>query len=136
MTTKREERKQRSEAERVHREQAKHAQVMRKRFFFVAGDKRHFGCAGESAHLSRFRQTALGMSLEPANRRIVDHDVKRLAGQRREIRQQVLQEHLDLGDGDAAAKVGLDAIVVFVPVDEVHRFGPSLECKKGRRGGA
>ena len=37
MTTKREERKQRSEAERVHREQAKHAQVMRKRFFFVAG---------------------------------------------------------------------------------------------------
>jgi hypothetical protein len=37
MTSKREERKQRSEAERSHREQLKHAQVMRKRFFFVAG---------------------------------------------------------------------------------------------------
>jgi hypothetical protein len=37
MTSKREERKQRSEAERVYREQSKRAQVMRKRFFLVAG---------------------------------------------------------------------------------------------------
>jgi hypothetical protein len=37
MTSKREERKQRSEAERVHREQTKRAQSMRKRFFLVAG---------------------------------------------------------------------------------------------------
>ena len=37
MSTKREERKQRSEADRVYREQMKRAQAMRKRFFFVAG---------------------------------------------------------------------------------------------------
>ena len=37
MSTKREERKQRSEAERIHREQMKRAQVVRNRLFFVAG---------------------------------------------------------------------------------------------------
>jgi hypothetical protein len=37
MMSKREERKQRSEAERVYREQTKRAQAMRKRFFLVAG---------------------------------------------------------------------------------------------------
>ena len=37
MSTKREERKQRSEADRVYREQMKRAQVMRKRFFVIAG---------------------------------------------------------------------------------------------------
>ena len=37
MSTKREERKQRSEAERIHREQVKRAQVVRNRLFFVAG---------------------------------------------------------------------------------------------------
>ena len=37
MTTKREERKQRSEAERAFREQSKRAQTMRNRLFFIAG---------------------------------------------------------------------------------------------------
>lgn len=37
MNFKREERKQRSEADRVHREHAKRAQTMRNRFIFVAG---------------------------------------------------------------------------------------------------
>jgi hypothetical protein len=37
MTSKREERKQRSEAERLFREQSKRAQAMRKRFFLIAG---------------------------------------------------------------------------------------------------
>ena len=37
MSTKREERKQRSEAERVYREHMKRAQVMRRRAFFIAG---------------------------------------------------------------------------------------------------
>ena len=37
MSTKREERKQRAEAERAYREHVKRAQVMRKRFFFIAG---------------------------------------------------------------------------------------------------
>jgi hypothetical protein len=37
MTNKREERKQRSEAERVYREQSKRALTMRKRFFLIAG---------------------------------------------------------------------------------------------------
>ena len=37
MSTKREERKQRSEADRVYREQMKRAQVMRNRFFVIAG---------------------------------------------------------------------------------------------------
>ena len=37
MTSKREERKQRSEAERVYREHSKRAQAMRKRFFLIAG---------------------------------------------------------------------------------------------------
>jgi hypothetical protein len=37
MSSKREERKQRSEADRVYREQMKRAQVMRRRFFVIAG---------------------------------------------------------------------------------------------------
>jgi hypothetical protein len=37
MDTKREERKQRSEAEREYREHVKRAQVMRKRLFLIAG---------------------------------------------------------------------------------------------------
>jgi hypothetical protein len=37
MSTKREERKQRSEAERLHREQVKRASTMRARAFFIAG---------------------------------------------------------------------------------------------------
>jgi hypothetical protein len=37
MKSKREERKQRSEAERIYREQSQRAQAMRKRLFLVAG---------------------------------------------------------------------------------------------------
>ena len=37
MSTKREERKQRAEAERIHREHMKRAQVMRNRLFFITG---------------------------------------------------------------------------------------------------